>query len=214
MTTQVNDQFLYSLFSDLYYEQEYPQYDWNQITTTEAVQCLLKSFYQRKLAYKLYEPKTVILGFGRIVHIALQKQLQQHGYETEVEKPYQIENIQLMTHTDALHTNHTLELKTISSMPTEILSQHYLQSNTYINVHKKPIGYVAYIHKPSGIIKVFNHKPETRPFEYVCLRALRLSHNLRHSITPVPEPSWLCQYCEYVKHCPNPQKTFGKKGAF
>jgi hypothetical protein len=117
-----------------------------------------------------------------------------------------------MTHVDALHVDHTLEIKTISSMPTEILSQHFLQSNTYVNVHKKSIGYVAYIHKPSGIIKVFSHAPETRPFNYVCLRALRLAYHLRQNMTPPPEPSWLCQFCEYVKKCPNPQRKFSRKG--
>lgn len=212
MNAQVNDQFLYSLFSQVYYEYEYPKYDWNQVSTTESVQCLLKSFFQRKLAYKLLEPKTVILSFGRIVHLALQKPLEQHGYEVEAEKPYPIENMELMTHTDALHPTHTLELKTISSMPTTILSHHFLQSNTYVNVHKKPVGYVGYIHKPSGICKVFPHKPEIRPFNYVCLRALRLALHLRQNMTPVPEPSWLCQYCEYVKLCPNPQRKFGRKG--
>jgi CRISPR/Cas system-associated exonuclease Cas4 (RecB family) len=210
----VNDQFLYSLFSNVYYEHEYPKYDWNQVGTTEAIQCLLKSFFQRKLGRRLFEPKTVILSFGKIVHIALQKPLEQYGYVCEIEKPIPIENVSLMTHTDALHELHTLELKTISSMPTDILSQHFLQSNTYTVAHTKPIGYVGYIHKPSGICKVFSHKPEPRQFQYVCLRAVRLSHCLRHNITPAPEPSWLCRYCEYIDVCPNPQRHFGRKGGF
>jgi len=212
MVHTVDANFLYSLFSKVYYEQELPNYDWNEAGTTESVQCLRKSFYQRKLARKLYEPKTVILSFGRIVHIALQEQLKQHGYNVEVEKPIPIQNITLYTHTDALHDTHTLELKTITSMPSQILLHHFHQANAYTVAHKKPIGYVAYIHKPSGIIKVFPYKPIIESFNYVCARAVRLSYSLRHNIVPDPEPSWLCRYCEYIDLCPTPKKTTPQKG--
>jgi len=210
----VNENFIYSLFSNVYYERELPQYDYNEIGTSEAVQCLLKSFFQRKLARKLFDPKIVILSFGRIVHLALQEKLEEHGYNVEVEKPIELDTITLYTHTDALHDTHTLEIKTITSMPTSILPQHFHQANTYTVAHKKPVGYITYIHKPSGIVKVFPYKPIAESFNYICLRAFRLSHAIRHNTTPEPEPSWLCRYCEYIDICPRPQRYTPRKGGF
>jgi CRISPR/Cas system-associated exonuclease Cas4 (RecB family) len=209
---EVTDQFLYSLFSNVYYEHTQPQYGSNECGTTEAVQCLLKSFYQRKVNRHLLEPKIVILSFGRIVHLALQDKLFKHGYHVEVEKPVVYDKFTLYTHTDALHDTHILEIKTCSSIPHQILQHHFLQANTYAVAHNKPVGYVAYIHKPSGIIKTLWFQPQTQAYQYVLLRAYRLTACLKTNTCPEPEPSWLCRYCEYVDLCPNPQRSFGRKG--
>jgi CRISPR/Cas system-associated exonuclease Cas4 (RecB family) len=211
-TQELTPQFFYNLFSKIYYQRELPNYDNNEVSTTQAIQCLLKSFYERKLGRKLLEPKVVILSFGTIVHSALQDVLRKEGYETEVEKGFDIPNGTLFTHTDALHPEHSLEIKTITGMPHEILSQHYLQSNTYTSVHRRPIGYVGYIHKPSGICKVFSHQQDQRQFEYVLMRSVRLITHLKTNSTPVPEPSWLCQYCEYTDLCPAPKPAKRARG--
>lgn len=208
----VNPQFLYDVFSDVYYEHEYPTYTDYQVSTTESVQCLLKSFLNRKYHRRLLDQKIVILSFGKIIHLAVQKSLLHYGYQAEVEKPYPISDIELFTHADALHQTHGLELKTISTMPNEVLSHHYLQSNTYMTVHQKPEWYIGYIHKPSGIIKTFPIQQSNTAFQYVVLRAIRLSNCLRRNTLPNAEPDWLCQYCEYIDICPNPKRYVSKTG--
>jgi CRISPR/Cas system-associated exonuclease Cas4 (RecB family) len=207
----VDPEFLYNLFADMYYKQEYPHYPDNVVTTTESVQCLTKSYYQRTVPRRLLTNKIVILSFGKLVHIALQEQLIAHGYQTEVEKPYPLGTVTLMTHCDAVHADHTREIKTITTMPHEILPHHLLQANTYTVVHKKAYGIVDYIHKPSGTIQSFIHTPDIERFKYVTLRCLRLAESLRLKALPIPEPSWLCNYCEYVDICPAKKETGGKR---
>jgi CRISPR/Cas system-associated exonuclease Cas4 (RecB family) len=212
MTTDINPQFFYNLFSNIHYEQERPVYDNDECSVTQAVQCLLKSFYERKFNRKLLEPKVVILSFGRIIHLALQEQLQTLGYQTEAEAYVEIPQGKMWAHCDALGQNHMLEIKTISRIPNEILSHHYLQSISYTSIFKIPHGYVGYIHKPSGIIKVFPHEQDPRQYAYVLMRSARLITCLKRNTTPEPEPSWLCQYCEYPDLCPSQQKLRRGKG--
>jgi CRISPR/Cas system-associated exonuclease Cas4 (RecB family) len=213
-TLTIDSSFLYRTFSHIYYTQQLPEYDNNECSTTQSVQCLLKSFNERKFGRKLLDSKITLLTFGRIIHLALQDDLKKEGFDIEVEKQQDLPNGILWTHTDAIKDKASMEIKTISSMPTDILSHHYLQSNTYVNVNKLEIGYVPYIHKPSGIIKVFSHKPDQRQYIYVCSRATRLIHHLRTNVRPEPEPSWLCQYCEYTDICPAPKPLKRAKGGF
>ncbi|RLG72880.1 MAG: hypothetical protein DRO23_09805 [Thermoprotei archaeon] len=197
--------FLYKLFSNVYYQQVIPSYDWNQISVTEAKQCLLKSFYQRKLGRKLFDPKIVVLSFGRLIHTALQDQLIEHGYYPEYETTFEFGNVTLYSHADALHPEHVLEIKTISRKPHQILTHHQPQINAYCIINKRKLGYVAYIHKPSGNIYSFKWKPQHKMWEWLLMRAIRLSEHLRKNVPPKPEPSWLCRYCEYIDLCPKPK---------
>jgi CRISPR/Cas system-associated exonuclease Cas4 (RecB family) len=198
----VDAQLMYRMFGGIYYEQELPNYSLSEVSTTQAVQCLTKSFSERRFKRAPAEPKTVILSFGRLVHIGLQQQLRKVGYETEVEKAYDLENCTLWTHADAIHSDHVLEIKTCSSIPHNILYHHFLQANTYAMVHGKTKGHVVYVHKPSGICKVMDFVPNTDSFILVCARAMRLAKYLHDNVMPPPEPSWLCQYCEYLDICP------------
>lgn len=208
----INEKFMYELFSELYYDRALRQYNDDEVGTTESIQCLRKSFCQRKIGRKLLEPKIVILSFGDIVHTALREPLLKRGYNVEVEGKWKLPNGTLYVHSDAVHTDHTLENKTITRMPNSPLPHHFLQDNTYNFVLDKPIGYLSYLHKPSGIIKVFPCIKQEESFKYVCLRGIRLIHHLTRNTIPQPEPSWLCQYCEYYDMCPNPKKYVSRVG--
>lgn len=209
-----DSQLLYRMFADVFYPTEYLTTNPNEVHVTEATQCLLKSFLQRIKGRKLLDAKVVILSFGRITHKALQEQLIKHGYTVEVEKRYEFNNTTLLSHVDALAEDHILEIKTISRIPKEPLPHHYLQANAYSFIYDKPISYIAYIHKPSGICTILPCPKDLTRFEYVCYRAVRLAYYTRTNTMPTPDPSWLCRYCEYTDLCPKTQQTHSNKGGF
>ena len=202
---------MYEMFAEIYYKRVFRPYTDTEIHVTEATQCLLKSFYQRKLQRALLEPKVVVLSFGTLVHEALHEPLERRGYKCELEGKYEIGDVTLYGHGDAVANDHGLELKTITRMPTDVLSHHKLQANAYSFIFDKPEWYVAYIHKPSGLCKVFNVPRDENMFKYVVMRAVRLSTLLRKNQTPEPEPSWLCAYCEYIDICPRAYKHIRKR---
>ena len=200
----VTERTIYEMFSEVYYKRAFRAYTNDECSVTESIQCLLKSFFQRKLRRALHEPKIVILSFGSIVHEALREPLIRRKYEVEKEISVAIRDVLMYAHGDAVHTDHGLEFKTITARPTRVLSHHYLQANSYTYMFQKPLWYVDYIHKPSGYNKVFSVIPNEEAFRYVTLRAYRLCTCLRSNTMPPPEPSWLCTYCEYRDLCPNP----------
>jgi CRISPR/Cas system-associated exonuclease Cas4 (RecB family) len=177
--SQNPNEYIYSLFSRVYYEHEIRDYNNNQCSTTESVQC-----------------------FGTITHNALQRYLREDGYQTEVEKAIPIGDIELFTHTDALRDKHALEIKTSSMMIKAILPQHFLQTNVYMFAHNIEEAYVAYIHKPSGIVNTLPMHRSEESFQTVVFRAVRLCKNLQSNVLPIAEPSWLCRFCEYLDKCP------------
>lgn len=208
----VNNEFIYSLFQDHYYSRQFTVYSDTEIRVYEAVQCLRKSYLTRRKKFMMSPNKIVIVDFGNIVHNALENQLLKHGYSIEKEKRYTFKDMELIGHPDALHDTYSLELKTCSKLPHQALIHHVLQDNAYNFIADKEIGYIAYIQKTIGFVKTFPIKRDKNYFLHILLRAYRLSYCLRHNIVPEPEPSWLCQYCEYIGICPNPQKYTSRAG--
>jgi len=207
----ITEKDIYKFFSEIYYKHEPREYKNDEVHVTEAIQCLLKSFYQRKIRRKLLDSKIVVLSFGTLIHEALQKVLKKRGYRLEVGGKIKLDGVTLYGHADALHDDHILEFKTITRFPSEPLSHHKLQLNAYLYIFDKPIGYLVYVHKPSGTIKVYTVEPNEISFKYVCYRALRLTTHLTSNKTPSPEPSWLCDYCEYVDLCPSPKLRLSRR---
>lgn len=200
--SEVNAQMIYDCFGEVYKKAMFPQYTDKQVSVTETCTCLTKSFYGRRLGYKLMDSKTVILSFGRLVHEGLREPLLKRGFKPELEGVMPINGIELYAHGDSVRDDCGIDHKTISRIPEAPLIHHFYQSNAYMFVLDRPKWYINYIHKPSGIVKVFPIERLERAFQWNCLRAIRLSHCLKSNTTPQPEPSWLCRYCEYKLICP------------
>jgi CRISPR/Cas system-associated exonuclease Cas4 (RecB family) len=200
--SNVNDKMIYECFSELYYNRIFKEYTDKQASVYETCQCLLKSFYQRKLRYKLMDNKLVILSFGNLVHEALKTPLEKRGFKHEKEGVMSVNGIELFAHGDAVRDDCGIDHKTITRMPHAPLIHHFYQTNAYIHVFGTPKWYINYVHKPSGTVKVFPIEPLERAFQWNCLRAVRLCACLQRNLMPKPEPSWLCQYCEYKSICP------------
>lgn len=200
--SSVNEAMIYECFSEVYYQRVFREYSDTQVSVYETCQCLLKSFYQRKLQYKLMDSKVVILSFGNLIHEALRKPLEKRGFKSEKEGVTTVNGVELFAHGDAVRDDCGIDHKSITRMPHAPLIHHFYQSNAYIHTFGTKKWYLNYVHKPSGICKVFPIEPLERAFQWNCLRAVRLSHCLKTNVTPKPEVSWLCRYCEYKPICP------------
>jgi len=202
MLQAVNEQLIYKCFSEIHYGRVFRDYTDKQASVYETCQCLLKSFNQRKLRYALEDNKIVIVSFGDIVHKALREPLEKRGFKSEKEGCITVNGVELFAHGDAVRDDTGIDHKTITRMVHAPLIHHYRQVNAYIHVFGTKDWYLDYIHKPSGLVRVFRIEPFEKAFQWNALRAVRLSNCLQRNIMPEPEPSWLCRYCEYKVLCP------------
>lgn len=207
----ISENEVYEMFAEIYYNKVYTPYKHDEIHVTETTQCLLKSFFQRKIQRLLLQPKVVVLSFGELVHRALHEPLRRRNFNVEVEGKTTIGDVTLIGHADALSKRYVLEFKTATKMPVDALQHHVLQCNAYSYIFDVDLGSIVYIHKPSGRIKIYDVPRDDKMWNYVLLRAYRLSYSLKNDVTPNPEPSWLCSYCEYVDLCPSPSPAMRKR---
>jgi len=202
MSSTVTEQLIYECFSEIYYQRIFKDYDDNQTSVTQCVQCLLKSFFERKLRRALMSSKIVILSFGNLVDESLAKPLEKRGFAYQKEGVLSTNGIELFAHGDHVRDDCGIEDKTITRMPFAPLLHHFQQASTYIPIFGTKEWFLNYVHKPSGTVKVFPIEYSEKSFQWVILRGVRLCYHLRTNVMPTPEPSWLCKYCEYTDLCP------------
>ena len=207
----MNAKDIYRLFSKAYYRKGYRRYLDDECSVTQTTTCMLKAFNMRKIPREFADRKKVILMWHTLLHRTVQRELEEEGFKIEHEQKIRFRNVTLYSHVDAVDDIETLELKGITRLPYEPLSHHRLQANTYAFMEDREQNYIAYIHKPSGIVKVFPIFRNVKMFEYTKLRALRLCTHIQRNVQPQPEPSWECQYCEYTDMCPAQHKTFARQ---
>jgi len=192
---------MYSFFSEYYYSRVYDISNPNIIHVYEAVRCLRKSYYTRRYMRRLYDEKVVTLTIGDAIHKIIQPVLKNHGYEIEKEVSFPILGITLIGHIDAYKPNHVLEIKSISRTPKEPLFEHKVQCNAYVKMANADKGYIVYINKRNGKIKIFEVKPDDGLFHYVYTRARYLAEHIHLKTPPLPERGDNCKYCEYTDLC-------------
>jgi len=207
----MDEKFIYHLFSKAYYRKGYRVYNDDECSVTQTTTCMLKAFFMRKVPREFADRKKVILMWHTLLHRAIQTELLGEGFKIEHETKMRFNNVTLYGHTDAVNDISTLDLKGVSRLPSEPLSHHRQQVNAYGFLEDKEQNYIAYVHKPSGIVKVFPVFRNAKIFEYTKLRAVRLCTHIQRNVQPQPEPSWECQYCEYTDICPAKHKTFGRQ---
>ena len=186
-------------------------YDRNDVIhVSEAIQCLRKSWYSRKFGDRelkfLDDRKKVILGLGLSTHLVLENVLREMGYEVEKEVSKKIGDITLTGTVDAINSEHVLELKTINRIPDNPLQHHVLQLNTYLGLTDLKKGYIVYICKRDGSIKVFEIEFNENLFNIVVERANELYASLVKNIEPPRDIGFNCSYCEWRERCYNESK--------
>jgi len=173
----------------------------------EVVQCLRKSWFNRKYGdvrnlNHLSDSKCVVLGLGLASHFVLEEALRELGYV--VEKPITLEfpnGLKLVGTPDAFNDKVVLEVKTVNRIPDHPYEHHVLQLNTYLNMLNYDLGLIIYISKKDGKVKIFEVKRDTKKYLEILERAKKLHYHISKDIPPNPEPSHLCNYCEWKLWC-------------
>jgi len=208
--TRINAEMVYEAFRRFLVKQ-LRIVDDETIHVGEVCSCLRKSFYTRRYGdlslRHLEKTKYVILGLGLSTHYVLEETLHEMGFHTEtpiveyiVTKDYKI---RVMGTPDAFNDKHVVEIKTTKKIPKEPFRHHLMQLNTYMWMLKVRIGYIVYIDKSTGYVKVFEHYFDNNIHVNFIDRAVKFYEALKYNIPPSIEKSGLCNYCEWRWRCYN-----------
>ncbi len=169
---------------------------------SEVTSCLRRAYYCRTRPLQL-SPANALKLLGSEVHEALQEVLRRRGYEVEFQVAIVAGGVRLVGHADAYHPEkqHVLEFKTVSKIPQRPYDNHIKQLQAYVALTHSEIGYLVYISRNNGDIKVFEVKPSKYILRELIERARLLSTSLIRHEPPMPEQGPLCNYCEFRFLC-------------
>jgi len=182
----------------------------DEIHVHEVVQCLRKSYYERKYYSKRYEhisdTKSVILGLGLAVHEALENIFSRVlGAECEKEfvKTVYIagNDIKVVGTVDLWINGTVVDLKTVNKIPDRPYDHHILQLQMYMWLTDTDTAYVVYICKRDGRVRVHGVVRDQRVIDRLIDRVAVFYKHLRDDTVPPPEETILCKYCEYSLDC-------------
>jgi len=196
------------LFMEAYMRRFQPERDPKRIRVHEVVSCLRKSFLTRVFPRPIAAEKAVILFIGEHVHLILGEELRRHGWRVEEPVEAMRNGVALTGHPDAWRDGTVLELKTIFTLPREPLEHHLRQTRIYMALTGAGEGYLVYIGRGRGGVRVFQVSPCGGVLDWAFGRAVTLSRCLLEMVAPPKEPGWLCRYCEYVDLCRNLGESF------
>ena len=173
----------------------------------EVCGCPRKAYFTRKYGSKdlshIAPSKRVVLGLGLSTHLVLEKVLEELGYTTEHQVIIELDGFKLAGTPDAVSNSHVVEIKTVNRVPDEPFPNHVMQLNAYLGLLRKSTGYIVYICRRDGQVKVFPHSFSEVMFREVLKRAAKLYRHIREDTVPEAEPSYLCNYCEWKWKCLN-----------
>ena len=179
-----------------------------KISVTEAIQCLRKSYFRRKIPHRIPETNMMHMMVGRAVHEYLQKCFSEFN-DAEIEFEVRVEDDLISGYVDAVlkidNEEYLLEFKTVKDVPNKPQSLHRLQLNTYLALYSSPFksncGFVVYIPKTSKPMRIYSVKLNLDDFAYVRRRAEILAEALHKEIIPHAEMSSSCYFCEFHEIC-------------
>ncbi len=94
-----------------------------------------------------------------------------------------------------------IELKTSNGMKKAALESHVLQLQTYLQILNAKQGYIIYIDRASGRVKVFRVRPDKRALREVIQRAKQLHEALTSYRPPPPKRGPWCGLCPHKWSC-------------
>jgi len=180
-------------------------YDENTVHVGECTNCLRKAYYNRKngsmdLSH-LAPSKRVILGLGLSTHLVFEEILKEMGYRTEQQIIKDFNGFKLAGTPDAINEDHVIEIKTCNRLPDKALPHHVMQLNAYLALTGRKLGFIIYICKRDGNVRIFSIEFDEKMFQDLLSRAAKLHKCLKENKPPEPEPSYLCNYCEWKWEC-------------
>ena len=177
------------------------------ISVTEATFPCLRAAYYNRVRKQLPTPVEALKVLGSEVHSLIQEELRHEGWDVEVSVGLDLGEFKLVGRADAVKydgRNNALaviELKTSNGVHEKPLSSHRLQLQTYLEILHAKIGYLVYIDRASGRVKVFRVLPDKRALSLVVDRAKLLYNALRqHQPPPKTSGPW-CGVCPHKRYC-------------
>ncbi len=169
------------------------------VYVTDLTSCSQKRLF--RLAMPLlsfrFEPPMLL---GELVHLGLERLLEQEGWVTELEivKHYEVDGVryELRGRADAVRIEdgrvvEVVEIKTARSIDKP-LEHHALQLQIYMQLLGAERGYLVYI-TPDKIVE-YSVDPGDVDIERLLAETVR---NTAH-----PRFEWECRYCPYRRYCP------------
>ena len=171
----------------------------------EASGCVRKAWYNRMMGDRelrhLAPSKRVILGLGLSTHLVVEEILRELGYATEKQIIVETSGVKIAGTPDAVNGEHVIEIKTVSRTPDQPYPQHLMQLNAYLAMTGLPTGYLVYINKRDGAIRVFQHTFSEKLWRRLVDRAKTLRNAIASKIMPPAERGPWCGFCEWQLQC-------------
>jgi len=182
----------------------------NEIHVHEIVQCMRKSYYERKYGSSDYnhlsDKKCVILGLGLLTHEKLEELFSQM-FNAKCEKTYEREvkvnglTFKVIGTVDVIYDHTLIDLKTVNKIPDEPYDHHYLQLQMYMWLTGLHEAYIVYICKRDGTVKIYQVIRSDKVIKQLMERLHYYATCVSSDIVPKAEHSYLCKYCEYSLEC-------------
>jgi CRISPR-associated protein Cas4 len=178
----------------------------DEVAVSEATApCLRKSYYQR-IRVAAPTPIEFLKIVGDDIHLKLQEVLREEGYQVEVGLSIKINEFKLVGRIDALKDDgedpHLIEFKTVQEIPQEPYESHVLQVQAYLLMTSLEKGYLVYLARKDGRVKVFRVRKDKKALKKVVERAYILFKALKEKTPPPPERGVWCNTCPFVLTCP------------
>jgi CRISPR-associated protein Cas4 len=185
--------------------------DPSTIYVTEACSpCLRKAYFDR-VKPPTPSPNEFVKLVGDEAHRRILEVLKDEGYQVEVPVKLQVKNITILGRVDAAKIDgddhHVIEFKIVEDVPDKPYDTHLMQLNLYLLAMRVKRGYLVYISRKDGRVKVFKHSYERELAKEAIMRALTLSEALQRKEAPEPEKGPWCNTCPYALACRRREKV-------
>ncbi len=181
--------------------------DRDTITVTEVTfPCLRKAYFDRTRR-RLPTPVEALKVLGAELHTLLEDVMRREGYEVEVSVAIEVGDFKLVGRADAVKyddngcATEVVEIKTSNGVKEHALESHTLQLQAYMTILGAKCGYIVYIDRASGRVKVFKARPDKRALRTVIERAKQLHEALLKHEAPPPRRGPWCGLCPHKWSC-------------
>jgi CRISPR-associated protein Cas4 len=177
----------------------------DEITASETSSPCLRRAYLQRIKAAAPTPVEFLKIVGNDVHLKLQDVLKEEGYLTEVGVSIKIGDFKLVGRVDALKDDgenpHLIEFKTVQEIPQEPHESHVLQVQAYLLMAGLEKGYLVYLARKDGRVKVFKIHKDKKALKKVVERAYLLHKALKEKVPPPPERGPWCNTCPFTLTC-------------
>lgn len=196
----IRDSIIYALNK----EREKQQDRSNTIHVSDIIQCLRKSFFDKKLQFNTFN---LSMLRGKAMHDILLKHMAEYlNGKYEVEVKHTIGDVNIIGTVDLVFgNNNIIELKTAGYQYNTIPTRYIYQVQAYLNIIRGNVGYLVIIH--NNDIRIHTIYRDDAFYDILCNRAIELYNSLHNNTIPksrtieYSETKYDCKYCAYKDLC-------------